>query len=457
MKKFVIGCLAIVGVFFIVMLAIGVFTALFNPTETTTTTATTTVAEVETMPVTSVTPSQTQQTIPLTSTTPSGTQQTAPTTTSIVTPPAQAALKFDLTIAQSMDMVETIAYGTGNLETIKLSLTSTSSSPLEITIEPGAIFNPTAGSDICSMVVIEEQKVLLESNQASAIVDISTASIDMYLDVPDEGDTLVLNTNTAGGDLRKLLKLSDFLLEPSFRIKQFAVWAITDNPAREDYTSVSYPGLGSNPSDDEIETIRNLFLKAGLDPEKYKAITTAMFVELIDAQNRGLIEVNAAGIGSLESIKLYLTSKSENILEITIQIGTIFDSQSTSIQGMVVIAPKTVILHPYEISVSVSVEAACANMQLDMPDESDSLTLRAALAGGDLMKLLTLPDFQHQTYRVQQFAIWTITDNPTSDGYVGLATGFQIYGTGPSQSEIESIRNLFILAGIDPIQYKVFQ
>jgi hypothetical protein len=70
----------------------------------------------------------------------------------------------------------------------------------------------------------------------------------------------------------------------------------------------------------------------------------------------------------------------------------------------------------------------------------------------DLLKLLGLSDFQDETFRVQQFAIWTITDNPARDGYVGL--GRFVYGTGPEDEEIERIRILFERAGISIDKYR---
>jgi hypothetical protein len=65
--------------------------------------------------------------------------------------------------------------------------------------------------------------------------------------------------------------------------------------------------------------------------------------------------------------------------------------------------------------------------------------------------LLKAPDFAGQTFRVRQFAIWTITDNPTRTGYVGLGS-FGI-GSGPRDEEIAVIRQLFVKAGLDPTAY----
>jgi hypothetical protein len=74
----------------------------------------------------------------------------------------------------------------------------------------------------------------------------------------------------------------------------------------------------------------------------------------------------------------------------------------------------------------------------------------------DLIRLLTEPSFSGQEFRVQQFAIWTITDNPGRYGYVGLSR-FGISGTGPSDEEMELIRQLFTSAGIPLEHYQALQ
>jgi len=456
-KKGIIGCLAVAGGFFVIIMAIGVITTFMNPPAATTTPTTTKPAAVETMPATTAPAyptqptQQTQPTAPLTL--PTTTTSGQPTSQIIPTAPA---LHMELADAEYLELIEVSAAATGNPDSVKLTLTSTSSSSIEITVSPGVIFDPLPECQSCSLVVIQEQKVFLPVREYSVTVDVATASLEMGKAAPGAGEGLELGFSGASGDLQQLLVVGDFLDEPSFRLKQFGIWVVNDNPMRDDFPAAGCPELGS-PNDAEVEQLRSLFARAGLDPEQYRTLTTAMFLELLDARNQGLIEVSATGIGSLERVVLSMTSKSERILDITIPIGIIFDSLSSSIQGMVVIAPKSVVLHPFEASVKVNVEAACANMRLDMPEETDSLVMRAEPAGGDLIKLLELPEFQNQTYRVQQFAIWTITDNPTSDGYVGIATGYQIWGTGPSTGEIETMRTLFILAGIDTGQYKVFQ
>ena len=463
MKKFAIGCLAAIGLFTIVSAGVYLIGTLSDSDDATDTTPTQTLAGTTTQPTTT-TPklTTTQPTIttpvltttqPPTQTTPVVTETPTPTTpvvTEITQLPPIEVILFD---AQFMELVEVSAHGTGSLESIKLTITSQSEERLQVVILPGIIFEPQS-ADIKSMVVIEEKMVLLEPHETVESLSIDVASINMKLDEPDDSDILTVDMTLASGDLKKLISLSDFQ-DFDFRIQQFAIWTITDNPGRDDYVGIGYFGLGSGPSDEEMETIRGLFEAAGIPVDDYWAFEEAIYVELIQAKNMGLITASANGTGSINRIQVSLTSNSDDTLDVAILPGTIFTSSVAGVQSMVVIAEETVKrVFPYETTGPFDVDAACANMELDAPEESSSLTLSTEAPPADLIKLLNLPDFHEETSRVRQFAIWTITDNPERDGYMGIATGFQIFGTGPSDEEIEKIRVLFIKAGITISDYK---
>jgi hypothetical protein len=119
---------------------------------------------------------------------------------------------------------------------------------------------------------------------------------------------------------------------------------------------------------------------------------------------------------------------------------------------MVVRKPASVLLATAGSEQSLTLSAACASMELDAPGESDSFTVSTAPVPTDLIKLLNLAPFLDEPFRVQQFAIWTITDNPPRGGYVGL--GYFGVGTGPSDEEMERIRTLFQQAGISTEPYQ---
>ncbi|MGZ8514041.1 MAG: hypothetical protein ACXWXA_03275 [Candidatus Limnocylindrales bacterium] len=118
---------------------------------------------------------------------------------------------------------------------------------------------------------------------------------------------------------------------------------------------------------------------------------------------------------------------------------------------MVVIERQTVVLAAMEHK-TITLDVACAAMHLDQPGSGDQFGFDASPTSPALLQLLQLADFADQTFRVRQFAIWTITDNPARDGYVALGT-FGI-GSGPSDTEIATIRQLFMKAGIDPTTYQ---
>jgi hypothetical protein len=444
MKKFAIGCLAVIGAITIVSMGIAIISSIPDSSENGgTTTATKTLTETTMVaPLTTTTEPPTQTTPVIT--------ETPTTSTPDVTETTQPTIEIILLEAQIDGLLDISACGTGSLDKVKLSFTSNSDSNLQVLIIPGMIFE-SRSADIQGMVVTTEKTILLEPYEAGKTVYVDTGGINMQLDVPDDVNALALSITTASGDLMKLLDLSN-LHEETLRIQQFAIWTITDNPARDDYVGIGSFGVGSGPDDNEIEKIRFLFEEAGIDTAKYWALQTAVYVELIEAKISGLVTVNACGIGSLERIKLSITSQSDNTLQIAILPGMIFESRSAGIQSMVVISKKLILLDPFETLESIKIDAACYNMELDMPGESDALILSMSPAGGDLMKLFNLPDFYEASYRVQQFAIWTITDNPGRGGYVGI--GFFGMGTGPSDGEIEKIRTLFIDAGIETDKYK---
>lgn len=174
-------------------------------------------------------------------------------------------------------------------------------------------------------------------------------------------------------------------------------------------------------------------------------------VDLVGAVAEDLVEATVSGDG-LEEIDVTLKSKSNDPLEVSIPRGTIFGAQSAGVQSMVVIEEKVLFLKSLGSVISSIIDVACASMELDVPEEDDAFTVRMVPAPEDLIKLLNVPDFSNETFRVKQFAIWTITDNPPRDEYVGL--GYFGFGSGPSDAEMTRIEALFENAGISTYKYR---
>jgi hypothetical protein len=176
-------------------------------------------------------------------------------------------------------------------------------------------------------------------------------------------------------------------------------------------------------------------------------------IGLHDATAQGLVTLTALGRG-LQWIEVTLISQSTAPLEVTIPAGTIFEAHTITTQNMVVTRGQTVLLQASGETSSLQISVACMNMELDQPCAEDTFAVSQAPPPEDLLKLLNLSGFLSEDFRVQQFAIWTITENPASPAsYVGLSTGFSPFGSGPTGEELTRIRALFERAGIDPSLY----
>jgi hypothetical protein len=174
-------------------------------------------------------------------------------------------------------------------------------------------------------------------------------------------------------------------------------------------------------------------------------------VDLRDAISKDWVVASISGKG-LSQIDITLTPQVDFTLEVSIEPGTIFEAQTGGVQNMVVRKGTFVVLEA-GVEASLELEVSCANMELKEPTEKDSFVVQQSPTHQDLEKLLALPELQFESLRIQQFAIWTITDNPlTKEDYVGIGTiGI---GSTPTDEEIVAIRKLFQKAGIDLTDYR---
>lgn len=434
-----------------------------------------------------------------------------------VEPARPAATQVELNTAATKGMVKVSASGDG-LESLNLSLESMSDGPLEITIAPGTIFRANSGGTQ-NMVAREERVVRLESRGSKESVTIGAACAEMHKDTPGESDAFTVAETPASEDLKKLLHLPEFRNQ-SFRVQQFAIWTITDNPSRDGYLGIGTFGFGEGPSSDELQRIRAVFQQAGIPTEKYRALQTSRTeparpgandgagpvrqkppvpnglppaslpqgpslaaaprpsspptppipddpspapspatpptkkLELSAAVSTRILKVSATGDG-LESVSLSIESMSDDPLEVTISAGTIFRANSGGTQNMVTREERVVRLEGRGSKKSLTIAAACAEMHKGTPGESDTFAVAHTPVSDDLKKLLRIPEFRSQSFRVQQFAIWTITDDPSRDGYVGI--GMFGFGEGPSPDELGKIKALFDAAGISAQKYRAFR
>ncbi len=179
--------------------------------------------------------------------------------------------------------------------------------------------------------------------------------------------------------------------------------------------------------------------------------------DLDKALSKKLVQVQAAGLGPT-TVSLEISSKSKKDLVIRIPAGTVFKASSNRVQKMVVCVEQSVDLSPAskdEPSKWITVSVASLDMRLTLPGEKDELKLDSPVRDADLKKLLALPALSAESFRVQQFAIWTITENPSRNGFASIdMEDSDSGGSGPTDAEIQSIIALFKQAKISTGKYR---
>jgi hypothetical protein len=201
-------------------------------------------------------------------------------------------------------------------------------------------------------------------------------------------------------------------------------------------------------------------------PVRYQSIS------LSQAFEKGLISSEIRGQG-LDTISVNLTSNTNESYEIVIPAGSIFKPLSTNpythveIQSMVLLRDEVFYVQAHS-ETQRFIDVACASMKLMTPGWADYFGVSNTQTESDIIKLLNTVNFKNETARVKQFAIWTITDNPSQEEYTHLITitieprptyginnPYQT-GTGPSDQEMNSIKTLFEKAGIPTNKYNAF-
>ncbi len=217
--------------------------------------------------------------------------------------------------------------------------------------------------------------------------------------------------------------------------------------------TVTSPLLGSttgqeiNCSLDNISKVERISRITIQGPEKLTQ------TNLLEAITNGWVIASISGDG-LSKIDISLKPQVDFNLELSIEPGTVFESQSGGVQNMVLRQGTVVVLKP-NIEISLELEVSCANMELEQPSGTDTFVVSQGETADNLLGLINLPEFRFESGRIQQFAIWAITDNPTLYGYTGITDEYGL-GSGPTYDEVERMRSLFQTAGIDTSQYQVF-
>jgi hypothetical protein len=191
-------------------------------------------------------------------------------------------------------------------------------------------------------------------------------------------------------------------------------------------------------------------------------------LELHEAVRRGLVTVKARGAGLTQAV-IELSLKGQSPLAVEVPATTFLGSKRTGVQNMVVTKSAVIDLPVGATSRPLTVSVACVNMPDAAPVDADELVVQPLPTRGtsgkwaDLRKLLAAPAFQELDSVAQQFAVWTVTDDPASVEkftLIAVNTGrpnAPFLGPQNRGPDRDTIKAVFTKAGIDPGRYVLFQ
>jgi hypothetical protein len=200
------------------------------------------------------------------------------------------------------------------------------------------------------------------------------------------------------------------------------------------------------------------------------------------AQQKHLASLSVNGAG-LQRVVVTVRSRTWRPLSLRFPKGTIVRSASSAVQDMVLTDDNELFVTPYATK-SSEVDAACMNMTRKEPKKADRLTIDPeAIVPLPIAKLITSPLFKSSSYRIRQFAIWIITDDPLKSGFTGIGNAGAVLGAlrdaatadvgsqaeglkrfkdiaaaqgPPTEKEFFEVEALFKEVGLNPADYRAF-
>ena len=187
--------------------------------------------------------------------------------TQIALTPIPSTVTVDLPTAVNQQLV-TVSFtstggASGNVINITLNRFKSQNTDIHVTLPPGLLLTNSDPS---------EQNMILEGSieMELSLQDITTSldnvlayCVQLHSGNPTNGTSLTLS-GQASPDLVSLMKAAA-ARNDSILVIQAAVWAITDNPTRDDLNQVGY-----QLSDQDLQSVRDLLRAAGLNPANYQ-------------------------------------------------------------------------------------------------------------------------------------------------------------------------------------------
>lgn len=147
---------------------------------------------------------------------------------------------------------------------------------------------------------------------------------------------------------------------------------------------------------------------------------------IFDFLAAGKIRVETKGAG-IDEINMLISKLVEEALEVEIPIGTMFVSETESVQRMVTRRAVTIYLDT-DIDIDVDIDVACADYWKDVPHAPNSFPTILPPADDELTRVLetlaAAEDFDYRSYSVTQAAVWIITSDSSYDGLGQLVSSY---------------------------------
>lgn len=160
----------------------------------------------------------------------------------------------------------------------------------------------------------------------------------------------------------------------------------------------------------------------GPPPPAEEPVLTETFElrDMFDLVAAGQLAINATG-SNIQQVSLQVLNLSDERLRFLVPGGTFFASTDPAAQSMIATGgAQEFDIQPHQ-AITVSVEAACANLPLDVPNWETSFAIAPAPPRPELAAVARR--LGNENYDVRQAAIWIISDNANHDDLGALVTG----------------------------------
>ncbi len=135
--------------------------------------------------------------------------------------------------------------------------------------------------------------------------------------------------------------------------------------------------------------------------------------DIVSLMEQGKVAIEARG-QSIDRVVLRLRRQAPQKLQVRIPLGALFEPGRADAQRMVAVSERTVTL-THDEWVQIEIPVACANIQLNIPESTDTFTIRRSSDQEDLQRLLAALDQANAGFAVRQAAIWIVTDDASYD------------------------------------------